>query len=106
MENRLESVENRLESVENRLESVENRVGAVEKRQDETYQIVRAIYSRQELTDAKLDALTIDVRRMQGDFVELKESQERQDRILESLAIRSFDQEAQLRDLKKIKSPA
>jgi hypothetical protein len=40
---------------------------------------------------------------MQADIVELKEGQTRQDKILESLALRSLEQETDLRELKRAK---
>ena len=64
----------------------------------ETNQIVHAIWDRQGKTDAKLESISMD----RGEITEIKD-QERQDKILESLALRSLEQETELRDLKRIK---
>lgn len=76
----------------------------------ETNQIVRAIRDRQDETDAKLDALSIDVHKLYGEDIAIKETQqkliqgqERQDKILASLALHSLEQETDIRDLKRIK---
>jgi len=72
--------------------------------------LIRAIRDRQEETDAKLEALTMDVHKLNGFVTEhagkldhIVKSQERQDKILESLALRSLEQESELRELKRIK---
>lgn len=69
---------------------------------DEHTQLLKALYHRQEKTDAKLESLTMDVHHMRGELELLKEGQTRQDKILESLAMRSLEQETELRALKRI----
>ncbi|WP_260842602.1 hypothetical protein [Siminovitchia fortis] len=44
----------------------------------------------------------MDVHKVHGEIASLKHGQERQDKILESLAMRSLEQETELRDLKRI----
>ncbi|KIO56704.1 hypothetical protein B4064_0153 [Caldibacillus thermoamylovorans] len=70
---------------------------------NKTNEIVRAIRHRQEETNTKLDALSMDVYRLHGEVLSLKDGQERQERILEKLSLRSIEQEAEIRDLKRIK---
>ncbi|SDZ31106.1 hypothetical protein SAMN05421736_109146 [Evansella caseinilytica] len=70
--------------------------------QDELNHMVRAIHDRQEETDAKLEALTMDTHKVRGELSSQKQGQERQDKILASLALRSLEQETELRELKRI----
>ncbi|HHW37246.1 MAG TPA: hypothetical protein GXX18_08425 [Bacillales bacterium] len=70
---------------------------------DENTQLLKALHHRQDETDAKLENLTMDMHLMRGELSSLKEGQERQDKILESLAMRSLEQETELRELKRIK---
>lgn len=69
---------------------------------DENTQLTKAIHHRQEITDTKLENLSDDVHKLQGELSSLKEGQVRQDKILESLAMRSLEQETELRALKRI----
>ncbi len=89
----------------------------------EIQQVTRAIYDRQEETDAKLEALSMDVHHIKGDVAGLKEDvatlkedvailktdvallkegQQRHEKILETLALRSIEYETALRGLKKV----
>lgn len=89
----------------------------------ELQQVTRAIYDRQEEADAKLEALTMDVHHIKGDVAILKadvailkadvailksdvsllkDGQERHEKILETLALRSIEYETALRGLKKV----
>lgn len=70
---------------------------------NENTQLIKAIHDRQDETDAKLEGLSINVHKLHGELASIKEGQERQDKILESLALRSLEQETELRDLKRIK---
>ncbi|EKN64573.1 hypothetical protein P9E76_06925 [Schinkia azotoformans] len=70
---------------------------------EENTQLTKAIHHRQEESDAKLENLSMDMHLMRGELSSLKEGQERQDKILESLALRSLEQETELRELKRIK---
>ncbi|USB32863.1 hypothetical protein [Paenibacillus sp. YPG26] len=69
----------------------------------ETNEIVKAIRDRQEETDAKLDALSMDVNKLHGQFTRLKEGQERHDKLLEKLSVRSIEHEADISELRRIK---
>ncbi|AZS18479.1 hypothetical protein EI981_26395 [Paenibacillus lutimineralis] len=69
----------------------------------ETNAIVRAIRDRQEETDAKLDALSMDVHKLHGELTHLKEGQERHERILEKLSLRSIEQETDISALRRAK---
>lgn len=66
----------------------------------EMNQLDRAIFDRQEETDAKLESLTYEVHNIYGEISSLKAGQERQNRILASLSLRSLEQETELRELK------
>lgn len=70
---------------------------------NENTQLAKAIRDRQEETDAKLESLTMDVHKIHGELSSLKQGQDRQDKILEALAMRSLEQETELRDLKRVK---
>lgn len=70
---------------------------------DETNRIVRAIRDRQEETDARMDAPSMNVHKLHGELQFLKEGQERHEKILEKLSLRSIEQEADIRELKLAK---
>ncbi|MDN4066414.1 hypothetical protein QYF50_00795 [Paenibacillus vini] len=66
----------------------------------ETNAIVRAIRDRQDETDAKLDALSMDVHKLHGELTSVKATQDRHEKILDKLATRSIEQEADIHQLK------
>ncbi|MBD2868398.1 hypothetical protein [Paenibacillus arenilitoris] len=110
IETRMESIETRIGSLETRMESIETRMGSLETRmeslesgQKELNLIVTAIRDRQDEADARFEALSFDIHRILGELSELKKGQERQDKILEALALRSLEQETDIRELKRIK---
>ncbi|MGG5253695.1 hypothetical protein ACQYAD_09385 [Neobacillus sp. SM06] len=91
--------------MEQKLDLILNKLEMLESGQKELNQIVRAIRDRQENTDAKLESLSMDVHNIRGVITSIKETQqiliqgqERQDKILESLALRSLEQETELRE--------
>ncbi len=69
----------------------------------ETNAIVRAIRDRQDETDAKLDALSMDVHKVHGELSSVKSTQDRHEKILDKLATRSIEQEADIHQLKLAK---
>lgn len=69
--------------------------------QKELREIVDAIRHRQEETDAKLDSLSMDVHKIHGELSSIKSGQERHEKILVSLSMRSLEQETEIRDLQK-----
>lgn len=69
----------------------------------ETNAIVRAIRDRQDETDAKLDALSMDVHKLHGELTSVKATQDRHEKILDKLATRSIEQEADIHQLKLAK---
>ena len=96
--------------MEQKLDLILKKFEILESCQKELHQIVRAIRDRQENTDAKLESISMDINKIHGEIVSIKETQqiliqgqERQDKILESLALRSLEQETELRELKRIK---
>jgi cell division protein FtsB len=91
---------------------------------DETRVLLNAILERLEIQSAKIDAMQMDIHHIKGDIAELKadlavlkadvsmlkadvtdlkNGQERQDKILESLAVRSLEQETDIRELRRAK---
>lgn len=70
---------------------------------DELKEMVLALRERGEETDAKLESLAMDVHKLHGELSSLKQGQERQDKILESLAMRSLEQETELREIRRAK---
>lgn len=83
---------------------------------DENTQMIRAIYDRQEETDARQEALTMDVHKLHGEVASIKEEQilhsdilkkladgqARQEKILERLSVRSIEQEAEILAVRRI----
>lgn len=69
----------------------------------ETNEIVRAIRDRQEETDAKLDALSMDVHKLHGEVASVKTKQERLEIIVEKLSARSLEQESEIRSIRLAK---
>ncbi len=63
---------------------------------DELQQIGHALRDGQEELKAQLDALSMSLNHLQG-------SQTRIEKVIETLALRSLEQETDLRDLKRIK---
>ena len=82
---------------------IRDELAPIKSQMNENTQLIRTIIDRQEETDAKLEAMSMDVHKIHGELQSLKDGQERQDKILESLALRSLEQETDLRDLKRIK---
>jgi len=77
---------------------------------DETKEILLAIKHVVEVMDAKITSiqhdvavLKTDVAVLKTDVASLKTGQERQDRILESLALHSLEQETIIRELQRTK---
>jgi chromosome segregation ATPase len=59
--------------VENKLDLILQKLELLESGQTELRQIVHAIHHRQEETDAKLDSLSLDVHKIHGDMIVVKE---------------------------------
>ncbi|CEE00417.1 hypothetical protein BT1A1_0562 [Caldibacillus thermoamylovorans] len=103
MQNEIKSMQTEIKSMKSEIKDIKESQYLMQTQLNETNEIVRAIRHRQEETDAKLDALSMDVHKLHGEVLSLKDGQERQERILETLIIRSVEQEADIRDLKRIK---
>lgn len=58
------------------LKKINGRLENIEGRQDEIKEIVASVRHAQEITNAKLEALTMDVRKIQGDVEVIKEHKE------------------------------
>jgi len=98
-----QSMQTDIKSMKSEIKDIKESQHLMQTQLKETNEIVRAIRHRQEETDAKLDALSMDVYKLHGEVLSLKDGQERQERILETLIIRSVEQEADIRDLKRTK---
>ena len=68
--------------------------------QGELHQLVRAINDRQEETDARLESLSMDGHKVTGEVTSLRQGQERHEKALGTLALRSLEQETDIRELK------
>ncbi|WP_141432221.1 hypothetical protein [Bacillus sp. 03113] len=66
IDKRFESMDKRFEKIEFRLDGIENKQLLIKTQLSETNQVVRALFNRQEETDAKLDALSMDVQKLHG----------------------------------------
>lgn len=93
-----------------KLDLILEKLSLLESSVSENIEITKALRDRQDETDAKLDALSMDVNKLHGVVTShtelintLVKSQERQEKILETLALRSLEQETDIRELKRIK---
>lgn len=77
IESKLDQFETRFEKIESRLDHMDERLTSLEAGQQELYQISRAIQDRQEETDAKLEALTIDIHYFHGELKRLEHKVDR-----------------------------
>jgi hypothetical protein len=76
------------------LKIVRTVIQVVKLRQDELFKVTQAINHNQDIANAKIEPLTMsDHYNIQDILTALKDGQERQDRILESLGMRSLEQE-------------
>lgn len=78
MDQRFEGIEQRLDGMDQRFEGIEQRLENVERRMDtfdEVKEITYALRHGQEIIIANLDALTLDVRQLQGQNTRLEEQQ-------------------------------
>jgi SMC interacting uncharacterized protein involved in chromosome segregation len=65
--------------------------------------ITSSVANRIEESDAKLDALSMDLHKVIGQVTALQETQERHERLLEKLALRSIEQETWVEKLQNYK---
>lgn len=103
MKSELGSMKSELGSMKSELGSMKETQALMQSQLSETNAIVRAIRDRQEETDAKLDALSMDVHKLHGELTHVKEGQERHERILEKLSLRSIEQETDISALRRAK---
>ena len=106
----IQSIQDDVQGVKDEIQGVKGEIQVVKKdlcqmksQLHENTELTKAIHYRQEEIDAKVENLAMDVHKLRGELTSLKEGQARQDKILESLALRSLEQETDLRDLKRIK---
>lgn len=99
----MQTIKSEMQTMKADIQSVKGTQELMQTQLDETNAIVRAIRDRQDETDAKLDALSMDVHKLRGDFVQLQESQERHEKVLEKLSLRSIEQETDISALRRAK---
>lgn len=73
MENILKQILAKLEWLTESQKSLDERLRSLDEPQKELNDVVTAIRHGQEITHAKLEAITMDVRKLQGDMESLKE---------------------------------
>ncbi|MEK3935032.1 hypothetical protein MKY41_06885 [Sporosarcina sp. FSL W7-1349] len=95
------TLKNDVETLKSDVGTLKSDIETLKSGQAELNDIVRVIRDRQDETDAKLESMHMDLHKVIGETAALKQGQERQDKILESLALRSLEQETELRHLKR-----
>lgn len=100
MKSEMKTIKSEMQTMKADIQSVKGTQELMQTQFNETNAIVRAIRDRQDETDAKLDALSMDVHKLRGDFVRLQEGQERHEKVLEKLSLRSIEQEADISALR------
>lgn len=103
MKSDMETIKSEMQTMKADIQSVKGTQELMQTQLNQTNAIVRAIRDRQDETDAKLDALSMDVHKLRGDFVRLQEGQERHEKVLEKLSLRSIEQETDISALRRAK---
>ncbi|MDH7577149.1 MAG: hypothetical protein QHH75_04810 [Bacillota bacterium] len=85
-----------------RFDKIEIRQSEANSRLDEHTQILRALEHASSVHKADIDNLTHAVARIEGDVKEIRNYQNRQGKILDRLAVRSIEQEADIHALRSI----
>lgn len=81
------------------LSELKNIKSEQERHGDLLHQLIKTVGA----SNTKLESTESNVQKLHAELSSLKQGQERQDKILESLAMRSLEQETELRDLKRVK---
>lgn len=92
----LGNINGRLDGIDQRLDGIDHRLDGIDQRLDSHEGLITQLIGVVKSTNEKVTV-------MQEELAELKEGQSRQDRILESLALHSLEQETIIRELKRIK---
>ncbi|WP_019635600.1 hypothetical protein [Paenibacillus fonticola] len=92
----LGNINGRLDGIDQRLDGIDHRFNGIDQRLDSHEGLITQLISVVKSTNEKVTVI-------QEELLELKEGQSRQDRILESLALHSLEQETIIRELKRIK---
>lgn len=105
-----------IEGIKTDIEGIKTEQQIMKVQLNENTQLIRAIYDRQEETDARQEALTMDMHKLHGEVASIKEEQSlhsdilqklaegqvRQEKILERLSVRSIEQEADILAVRRI----
>lgn len=103
MKSDMQSMKSDMQSMKSDILGLKETQGLMQTQLQETNEIVRAIRDRQEETDAKLDALSMDVHKLHGEVASIKLNQDRLEKIVEKLSVRSLEQESEIRDIRLAK---
>lgn len=103
MKSDIQSMKSDMQSMKSDILGLKETQGLMQTQLQETNEIVRAIRNRQEETDAKLDALSMDVHKLHGEVASIKLNQDRLEKIVEKLSVRSLEQESEIRDIRLAK---
>lgn len=69
----LQQLNNRVGNIEADLVNIKSEVAIIKTQLDENIQLTRAIFDRQEETDARLESMSMDFHKMHGDVTSVKE---------------------------------
>lgn len=100
-------IQEALEPINQEIKEIKAEQQTMKAQLEEHTQLLKAIHHRQEETDAKLEALAMDVNKLHGLVADHDEKlnsimaiQERQEKILERLALRSIEHEVNITELR------
>jgi chromosome segregation ATPase len=100
IEHRMDQIEQRIDKIEIRLDKIEIRLDTLESGQKELNQIVTAIRDRQEETDARLEALSMDVHRLVGEHTKNQSDIARHEKVLGLLSLSILEHKSDIDSLK------
>ncbi|MEK4513100.1 hypothetical protein [Paenibacillus sp. FSL K6-2524] len=102
-EQKLDLILGEIGKIENELSSINKRLDSHEDLITQLIGVVKATNEMITVIQTDVSVLKKDVSVLKDDVTESKSGQNRQDRILETLALHSLEQEAIIRELKRIK---
>ncbi|MEF2968052.1 hypothetical protein V3851_19670 [Paenibacillus sp. M1] len=101
MKSEMQSMGSEMQSMKSDIQGLKGTQGLMQTQLSETHAIVRAISDRQDVTDAKLDALSMDMNKRHGEQNSIREEQARHEKILEKLCLRSIEQETDISAIRR-----
>ncbi|RRJ67399.1 hypothetical protein EHV15_04635 [Paenibacillus oralis] len=101
-------MDNRLDAIDKRFDAIDNRLDSMDKRLDQQEGLLTQLIGVVKSTNEKVTVLQQDMEEIKGTVSGMKVAideqrtvNHRQDRIMESLAMRSLEQETRLRELQR-----